>query len=86
MKTKEERKEFWLEIGNKPTDIEQLEHCFKTVICDIEGKRIGRHALISIIGEEDFLCGVSRCAFHRTAGRGTPDGREIGFYYPSWGK
>lgn len=68
------QKNYFLEIGHPKTDLKQLELALKltsyTLDDDkVKDKPISKDEAINILGENTFLSGISRSAFHYSSVR-----------------
>lgn len=84
---------YFISIGHPKGDLDQLwraVHQVKLTLRDNNtGKQtpIGIDKAIEVLGECDFLSGISRCAFHATAGRHSSDFRyTVDFDLSHWWK
>ena len=73
-----------LDWGHLERDLPQLEEAAKRAKYTIygkdgHGKLISRENLMSFMEHKDWLSGISRSAFHRTAARTTKDGLDVLF-------
>lgn len=81
MKLNKRQKEILLKWGHTNEDISQIENAisFTTyTICNGKEKRIGRKKVIELLGEKEWLSGISRSSFHWTSYRKVND-NEIYF-------
>lgn len=72
------QKEICKSWGYTDEDIEQIERAAEKTTYTHDGKRISRKKAIELLGERDFLSGLTRSAFHWSAGRGS-DGNYVSF-------
>ena len=69
MKLRQLDKEYLLKIGCLESDFEQIEEAIGKTIYELNDKRISAKTARTILGDELFLNGLSRSAFHFTAVR-----------------
>lgn len=79
MKLTKKDKDFLLSIGNRPQDLAQIEEAIPCTIFECNGKRITQRGAQAMLGREEFLCGMSRSAFHWSTSRETKKGKTIRF-------
>lgn len=81
MKLTKADKEMLLKWGHPECDFPQIEEAFKKSMTKYElgNKPISREKALSLLGQEKYLAGIARSAFHYTAAQLTPDGQEVGF-------
>ena len=77
--TEEDRVYLREECHEDDEDIRQIEKVISKTTFKLDGKRIPLKEAIDLLGREEFLSGMDRSAFHWSAVRMTPDGREIHF-------
>ena len=76
---KKRSEKYFIGIGHPKGDLDQLwraVHQARLTLTDMKtGKEtpIGIDKAIEVLGECNFLSGISRCAFHATAYRDSPD-------------
>lgn len=79
MKLTEQDKVCLLSIGNRLQDLNQIEYAVAKTTFKCDGEHISQAEALTILGRKDFLCGMSRSAFHWDTSRTTPDGRTVDF-------
>ena len=87
MKLTNKDKEILRQFGDEEADFEQIERAIGKTTYTLwsikNGKNVGTKITakkaIELLGREKFLSGISRSAFHWSAGQDTDDGREICF-------
>ena len=79
MKLTEKDKNYLRNLGNKDADLKQIEEAANVTTYTNRGKRISRNKAIELLGREEWLSGISRSAFHWTAGRMAKDNTEVDF-------
>ena len=75
----EENKRYLKKNGNKKKDIEWIECALVMSTFKFRGRRISAEKAICLLGQENFLSGLSRSAFHWSAVRNTEDGEPVMF-------
>ena len=71
--------EYFTRIGHPKDDLDQLWRAVHQVNLTLRNKKTGKeqpiaiNRAIEVLGEDNFLSGISRCAFHATAYRESPD-------------
>lgn len=73
-----------LEMGNLEKDLVQLRMAAQKANIQYEGEKISHQKAIELLGRRVYLTGISRCAFHASAVRQTPEGKVVYFYYKWW--
>ena len=79
MKLTNSDKEYLKEIRHSEKDYNQIEKVSERTDYEYQDKKIGRKKAIELLGRKVYLCGIARSAFHWTACRETPDGKEVYF-------
>ena len=80
MKLTEEDRDFLrTQYHEDEESIDQIEKALRKTTFHMGNERISAEEVIARIGREMFLSGIDRSAFHVTALRITPDGKEIFF-------
>lgn len=86
LKFTQQDEQYLIGLGHPQSDMKQLKAAFREVKLTLynhktkEERRIKRAEAIEILGREVFLSGISRSAFHATAGRENQDG-SISVYF-----
>lgn len=71
MKLTEQDKQILRDFGHPESDMRQLcEAARRCKHTDEHGNRISAEKAINLLGRKTWLSGISRAAFHATAGRG----------------
>ena len=83
--------EYFTRIGHPKDDLDQLWRAVHQAKLTLTDKKTGKEQLIAIdraievLGEETFLSGISRCAFHATAVRDDESGKySVYFNLQHW--
>lgn len=71
--------EILLELGYLKQDLPQFQEAVKKTVYTYEGKRISAKKAKALLGEEAFLSGLARSAFHWSSMRETADGKGVSF-------
>ena len=81
MKLTKKDKEILLSGGVSEDDFPQIEAVStgRNTIYEVDDRRISREQAIALLGRKNFLCGLARSAFHRSACQDTTDGKEVLF-------
>ena len=81
MKLTSEDKKVLIEWGHREEDLKQIEEATaKTkTVCEMNGEKISREKAIEILGRKEYLSGISRSAFHWSAGRDNEKGETVSF-------
>lgn len=74
MKLTEKDKGLLLKWGYSERDFAQIEEATRRTIYIYCGKEIDREKVIYLLGDEQYLSGISRSTFHFSATRETRDG------------
>ena len=75
----EEHKRYLKKLGNTKKDVEWIECALVMSTFKFRGRRISAEKAIRLLGQENFLSGLSRSAFHWSAVRNTEDGERVMF-------
>lgn len=67
------------------SDFNQIEEATRKTTYEYNGDKIGREKVIELIGRREFLSGIARSAFHRSAVRQAPDNDDVTIYFDSSG-
>lgn len=65
--------------GHSKKDIEQIEVATSLTRYEYKGKLISDAKARRLLGDKEYLSGISRSAFHFSASRETPDGETVSF-------
>lgn len=79
MKLTEKDKELLLKWGHSERDFAQIEEATRRTTYRYCGKEIEREKAIYLLGDEQYLSGISRSAFHFSATQETRDGHIVYF-------
>jgi hypothetical protein len=79
MKLKREDKELLIEWGYKEEDLNQIEEATTKTTYEMNGKKVSQKKALEILGERQYLSGISRSAFHRSAVRNNINGELVYF-------
>ena len=80
MKFTKNHENFLKEIGYKKEDLPQIKRAKRVLkLTDGHGKKITNEKAVEILGENDFLSGLARSAFHWTAYRENENGESVLF-------
>lgn len=81
MKLTKKDKEILLNSGISEDDFPQIEAAStgRNTIYEVDDRRISREQAIALLGRQNFLFGLARSAFHRSACQDTTDGKEVLF-------
>lgn len=85
MKLTDEDKKILLDWGYTENDLEQIQRALVKTTYELysddnrEKRKISGKQARELLGQEKFLSGISRSAFHYTSLRETSDGKEIIF-------
>ena len=75
----EDDKSYLKKNGTTKKDIEWIECALVMSTFKFRGRRISAEKAICLLGQENFLSGLSRSAFHWSAVRNTEDGERVMF-------
>lgn len=70
---------YFISVGHPKGDLDQLWRAVHQAVLTLKNiktgkeKRVGIDKAIEVLGEDNFLSGISRCAFHATAYRESTD-------------
>lgn len=73
-----------MEMGHLEKDLAQLRMAAQKSDIEYEGEKISHKKAIELLGRHVYLTGISRCAFHASAIRQTPEGNVVYFSYKWW--
>lgn len=73
-----------LELGHAKQDIPQLKDAARKATIKYRNEKISHERAVELLGRRTYLTGISRCAFHASAVRNTPDGETVDFSYKWW--
>lgn len=79
MKLNKKQKDLILSWGYNKEDIPQIEDAIRRSTYTVDDKTTTSTEAIKILGEEDFLSGISRSAFHFTSCRESAAGTSVYF-------
>ena len=65
--------------GHTAKDLNQIEVATSLTAYEYKGKLVCDVKARELLGDEGYLSGISRSAFHYSASRQTPDGEEVSF-------
>lgn len=77
MKLTEADKKQLKKWGYRKSDLDQIEIATSLTRYEIDGKLVCDEEARELLGDEEYLSGISRSAFHWSASRETPDGRVL---------
>lgn len=84
MKLSAEDEALLLDMGHPKQDIRQLQDAARKTTIKYRNEKISHERAIELLGRRTYLTGISRCAFHASAVRETPEGEPVDFYYKWW--
>lgn len=84
MKLTAEDEAVLLGMGHPKQDIPQLKDATRKATIKYRNEKISHERAVELLGRRTYLTGISRCAFHASAVRETPDGETVDFYYQWW--
>ena len=80
MKTTKQDIKYLISCGYCQEDITQIKRAKKVLrLTDEKGKKITQNKAIEILGRENFLSSLGRCAFHWTAYNENENGEQVFF-------
>lgn len=79
MKLSDKDKKMLLNWGYRKSDLEQIEVATSLTRYEFKGRLISDAMARSLLGDREYLSGISRSAFHWSATRYTPTGEGICF-------
>jgi hypothetical protein len=79
MKLTNKDKEMLINWGYKEEDLNQIERATTKTTYEMNGKKISINEALNVLGRETFLSGISRSAFHWSAGREDGKGQTVYF-------
>jgi len=79
MKLTSEDKKVLKENGFKDEDMNQIERATIKTVYEMNGEKISQKKALEILGRKEYLSGISRSAFHWSAGRDNEKGETVSF-------
>jgi len=67
------------ENGFKDEDMNQIERATIKTVYEMNGEKISQKKALEILGRKEYLSGISRSAFHWSAGRDNEKGETVSF-------
>lgn len=79
MRLTKKNQETLLGLGHRPEDLGQIAEALATTRCLKNGRRVSKPYARERLGDEKFLAGLGRAAFHASASQIADNGTEIQF-------
>lgn len=79
MKLLKKDKIYLKDLGFLEKDMAQIEEAIEKTVYTLDQKKISSECAIETLGRKEFLSGIGRSTFHKSAVRETEDGKIVYF-------